>query len=296
MANKAVLSGIIAPVITPFTKEETLDETIFRREVKYLLNTGIHGISPGGSTGEGELVRDKDLLRMIEIIQEENSKKIPVVAGVIRNSTQETLDTALAAKKAGATALMVQPIRYLGGADAEGNYQFYAQISEAVGLPLIIYNAVLQSEVKPDEFVKLLEIENVVAIKQCQGNYGLQGFLEMVLACGEKGQVLSAIDEMLYTTFDLGAGGALATVLTVFPELAVEIWDAVQVGNSGHAKALQAKLYPTWTKIHGLRFQRRVKETLRQLGRPVGIAASPRGAASPAEKETIRKALQLLKE
>jgi dihydrodipicolinate synthase/N-acetylneuraminate lyase len=294
MTNKSVIKGIISPIITPFTTDETLDETIFRREAKYLLNTGIHGISPGGSTGEGELVDDKDLVRMIEIVQEENTQKIPVVAGVIRNSTRESIDTALAAKKAGATALMVQPIRYLGGADADGTYQFYDRVSDAVGLPIIVYNAVVQSEVKPDEFVKLLEIENVVGIKQCSINYGLQGFLEMVLACDGKGVVLSAIDEMLYTTFNLGGGGALATVLTVFPELAVEIWDAVQAGNHERAKALQAKLYPTWTKIHGLRFQRRVKETLRQLGRPVGIPASPRGEASLEEKETIRKALQLL--
>jgi dihydrodipicolinate synthase/N-acetylneuraminate lyase len=82
MANKSVLSGIIAPVVTPFTKEETLDEKIFRREVKYLLNTGIHGISPGGSTGEGELISDAELVRMVEIIEEENSGKLPVVAGV----------------------------------------------------------------------------------------------------------------------------------------------------------------------------------------------------------------------
>jgi dihydrodipicolinate synthase/N-acetylneuraminate lyase len=295
MANKPVLSGIIAPVITPFTKEETLDEKILRREVKYLLNTGIHGISPGGSTGEGELVSDAELVRMIEIIQEENTKKIPVVAGVIRNSTRETLQTALAVKKAGATVLMVQPIRYLGGTDIEGNYQFYDRISETIGLPIIIYNAVMLSEIIPNELAKLLEIENVVGIKQCPANYGLQGFLDMVLTCGKKGIILSAIDEMLYTTFDLGAAGALATILTVFPEIVVEMWDAFQAGNSERAKALQAKLFPVWTKIQGWRFQRRIKETLRQLGRPVGIAANPRGEASPAEKETIRKALQLLK-
>jgi dihydrodipicolinate synthase/N-acetylneuraminate lyase len=292
MAKKSVFSGIISPVVTPFTKEETLDETIFRREVKYLLSTGIHGISPGGSTGEGELVRDAELVRMVEIIQEENYRRIPVVAGVIRNSTRDAIRTAQAVKKAGATAVLIMPIHYVGGTDADGNYEFYDRISDAVGLPIIIYNANPLNEVKADSFYKILDIENVVGIKQCNG--GLPGFMDMVYTCGKKGFILSAYDDMLYTTYDLGGAGALAAILTLFPEITVEMWNAVQTGNSEYAKALQAKLYPIWKLLTGSQFERRMKEALNQLGRPVGIAASPRSAASPVEKESIRKALQQL--
>jgi dihydrodipicolinate synthase/N-acetylneuraminate lyase len=292
MAKKPVFSGIISPIVTPFTKEETLDEKIFRREAKYLLSTGIHGISPGGSTGEGELVRDEELVRMVEIIQEENSRQIPVVAGVIRNSSRDAIRTGLAVKKAGATVLLVMPIHYGGGTDANGNYEYYDRISDAVGLPIIIYNANSLNVVTTDSFYKMLDIENVVGIKQFNG--GLPAFIDMVLTCGKKGFVLSAHDDMLYTTFDVGGAGALAAILTLFPEITVEMWNAVQTGNSEHAKALQAKLYPIWKLLTGTQFERRMKEALNQLGRPVGIAASPRSAASPAEKESIRKALRAL--
>jgi dihydrodipicolinate synthase/N-acetylneuraminate lyase len=191
---------------------------------------------------------------------------------------------------------MVQPIRYVGVTDADGSYQFYDRISETVGLPIIIYNAVRENEVRPDEFAKLLEIENVVGIKQCTINYGLQGFLDMALTCGKKGLIISAVDEMLYTTFDLGAIGAICTILTLFPEITVEMWDAFQTGNFERAKALQTRLFLFWTRMIGPQFQRWEKETLRQLGRPVGIACSPRSAASPAERENIRNALQQLSE
>jgi dihydrodipicolinate synthase/N-acetylneuraminate lyase len=292
MVKKPVFSGIISPIITPFTKDETLDEKIFRREAKYLLNTGIHGISPGGSTGEGELVRDEELVRMVEIIQEENSKKIPVVAGIIRTSTRDAIRTALAVKKAGATVLMVTPIQYLGGTDPDGNYEYYDRISDAVGLPIIIYNVVPQNEIKADSFYKILDIENVIGIKQSNG--GVPGFMDMMITCGKKGLIYSASDEMLYTTFDLGAAGAIAAILTLFPEISVEIWDAVKAGNSEHAKELQAKIYPVWSMIKGPQFPRRIKEALNQVGRPVGIALSPRSQASPSEKESIRKALKQL--
>jgi dihydrodipicolinate synthase/N-acetylneuraminate lyase len=289
MSKKPVFPGIIAPVITPFTSEESLDEKVFRREVKYLLGAGVHGISPGGSTGEGELVRDAELVRMVEIIQEENSRHIPVVAGIIRTSTRDAIRAALAVKKAGATALMVTPIQYLGGADADGNYEYYDRISDAAGLPIIIYNVVPQNEIKPDSFHKMLDIANVIGIKQSNG--GVPGFMDMMITCGEKGHIYSASDEMLYTTFDLGAAGAIAAILTLFPEISVEIWDSVKAGNRDHARELQAKIYPVWSMIKGPQFPRRIKEALNQTGRPVGVAASPRLGASAAERESIRQAL-----
>jgi dihydrodipicolinate synthase/N-acetylneuraminate lyase len=292
MSKKPVFPGIIAPVITPFTSEESLDEKVFRREVKYLLGAGVHGISPGGSTGEGELVRDAELVRMVEIIQEENSRHIPVVAGIIRTSTRDAIRAALAVKKAGATALMVTPIQYLGGADADGNYEYYDRISDAAGLPIIIYNVVPQNEIKPDSFHKMLDIANVIGIKQSNG--GVPGFMDMMITCGEKGHIYSASDEMLYTTFDLGAAGAIAAILTLFPEISVEIWDSVKAGNRDHARELQAKIYPVWGMIKGPQFPRRIKEALNQTGRPVGVAASPRLGASAAERESIRQALRQL--
>jgi dihydrodipicolinate synthase/N-acetylneuraminate lyase len=292
MSKKPVFPGIIAPVITPFTSEESLDEKVFRREVKYLLGAGVHGISPGGSTGEGELVRDAELVRMVEIIQEENSRHIPVVAGIIRTSTRDAIRAALAVKKAGATALMVTPIQYLGGADADGNYEYYDRISDAAGLPIIIYNVVPQNEIKPDSFHKMLDIANVIGIKQSNG--GVPGFMDMMITCGEKGHIYSASDEMLYTTFDLGAAGAIAAILTLFPEISVEIWDSVKAGNRDHARELQAKIYPVWSMIKGPQFPRRIKESLNQTGRPVGVAASPRLGASAAERESIRQALRQL--
>jgi dihydrodipicolinate synthase/N-acetylneuraminate lyase len=292
MSQKPVFPGIITPVITPFTPEENLDETVFRREVNYLLGAGIHGISPGGSTGEGELVRDAELVRMVEIIQEENSRHIPVVAGIIRTSTRDAIRAALAVKKAGATALMVTPIQYLGGADADGNYEYYDRISDAAGLPIIIYNVVPQNEIKPDSFYKMLDIGNVIGIKQSNG--GVPGFMEMMITCGEKGHIYSASDEMLYTTFDLGAAGAIAAILTLFPEISVEIWNSVQAGERDRARELQAKIYPVWSMIKGPQFPRRIKEALNQVGRAVGVAASPRCGASAAEKESIRQALRQL--
>jgi len=135
-----IFKGIIAPVTTPFNDNDEINEEKFRKEVKYLLDCGIDGISPSGSTGEGATLSDNELIRLVEIIKEENVNKIPIVCGIIRNSTHEAIKAAKAVKGVGADAIMVTPTFYLGGTDNKGNYEFYRKLTEEVGLPIIVYN------------------------------------------------------------------------------------------------------------------------------------------------------------
>ena len=82
------LTGMIPPVVVPFDREGEIDEEAFRSEVRYLLDAGIDGISSGGSTGEGALLSDRELARCLQLIGQENTEGLPVLAGVIRNSSR----------------------------------------------------------------------------------------------------------------------------------------------------------------------------------------------------------------
>lgn len=125
--------------MSTFTADERIDADLYRREIRYLLAAGVHGISPGGSTGESAALSDGELVQMLGIIREENTKGIPVVAGVARCSTQAAITTALAAKAAGADALMVTPTFYnVLFPDEKGNEKFYRAISDGIGLPIIV--------------------------------------------------------------------------------------------------------------------------------------------------------------
>ncbi|HWS43170.1 MAG TPA: dihydrodipicolinate synthase family protein [Pseudoflavonifractor sp.] len=285
------LTGVIAPVITPWTAEGTLDEDSFRTQVRFILDAGVHGISPAGSTGEGAMVRDEERVRMLEIIREENHSRIPVVAGVIRHSTRDAVKAALEAKAAGADALMITPIQYLGGTDDDGNYRYYDEISRQVGLPIIIYNVVPQNEISPDLAARILDgVENVVGIKQARG--GICGFMAMKNRCGEKGLMYAATDEMMYTAYELGADGAIAAILGLFPALCVKLWDLNAAGEREEALRLQEMIYPIWMKIIGSQFPRRMKAALEFIGRGCGEALAPLCGASPEERREIEAAVQ----
>ena len=118
--NPERVQGVIPPIVTPFLENEEVDLQTTRREVKYLLRTGIDGIAATGSTGEGALLSDEEIQRIVEIVVEENTERIPVIGGVIRNSTRDAIKTAQIAKKAGADALPLEPALALVRAIAPG--------------------------------------------------------------------------------------------------------------------------------------------------------------------------------
>jgi len=283
------LTGVIAPVVTPWTREETLDEESFRKQARFIMDAGVHGISPAGSTGEGSAVSDEERNRMLDILREENRRGIPVVAGIIRHSTRDAVKAAEEAKAHGADALMVTPIQYLGGTDAGGNHRFYEAISNAVDLPIIVYNVVPQNEVAPDDAWRLLDIPNVIGVKQSCG--GVHAFMRMRTRCWEKGLIYAATDELMYTTYELGADGAIAAILGLFPALCVKLWDLKEKGDNHEAIRLQALIYPIWMNIAGAQFPRRLKAALDCVGRGCGEALSPLNRATEAEYAQIRAAV-----
>lgn len=295
MKKGSRFAGIIPPVVTPFNEKDQIDEKLFRREVKHLLACGVHGISPGGSTGEGAGLRDEELARLIGIMKEENTRKVPIVAGVIRTSTQAAIATARTAREAGADALMVTPVFYnVLVPDAKGNASFFRAVAEASGLPVIIYNVVPQNEISSEVFSELLDIPGVIGIKQSVG--GIMAFYDMKIQNGERGMIYSATDEMIYSTFDLGADGAISAILSLFPVLCVKMWDLVKAGKREEARKIQDSVYPLWKVVRGPQFPARMKAALKLLGRDCGLSRSPMSEVSMAQIATMKSLLANVKD
>lgn len=287
MINKNQIIGMIPPIVTPFDEKGNIDFEAIRKEIRYLLSTGIDGISSGGSTGEGVILTDEDNKEILKIIKEENINNIPVVAGIIKNSTENAIRSALVAKEAGADALLVTPVFYFG-ATLEGNYEYYNSIAEATKLPIIIYNVIPTNQITPQAMLKLSEIEQVIGIKQVD----ITNFAEMVSLCGDKINVYCARDDLLYSTYVLGAVGAISAMITVAPEQCVKQWEAFQNGDQATAMEIQSKLFHVYKAYEGRPFPGKVKEILKQLGRQVGICKSPILEPDKEEKDYIGKGLK----
>lgn len=264
------LTGMIAPMVVPFDADGDLDEAAFRKEAHHLIAHGVDGISSGGSTGEGATMSDAELRRCLEIIGEENARRVPVYAGIIRNSTREVIRAGLDAKACGADALLVTPVFYHGASEA-GNFEFYREIGEAVRLPIIIYNVVASNLISPALFARLRSIEWVIGVKQVDPVR-----LAEIAAANDGGYlVYAACDQMLLGCYTAGACGAFSAMVTIAPELCKRQWEAFRRGDQAEAMAIQKAIVPIVETYLQPPYPGKVKTLINLQGRTGGLPRRP---------------------
>ena len=291
---KKNITGIIPPVVTPFRADGSIDEVLLQKEMRICVDAGVHGLSVGGSTGEGPTLCDEELRDLIKIAKGETNENQTVVCGIMRTCTRDAVRTGTMAKEAGADAIMVTPTAYnVLVPNEEGMFDFYNTISKEVDLPIIIYNVIPQNVVTPHLFRRLLqETENVYGVKQSVG--GLPALYAMSLVEKEEGHgvTFAATDDMLFSCFMHGANGAISAVLSVFPKLCIEMYECAQSGNYTRGMEIQEKLYGPWQYIAGNQFPIRLKYALHVMGRETGYCRSPITYLPEDEKHLIERAFE----
>lgn len=284
------LHGVIPPLVTPFDIDENVDVDLLRAEVRHHLDVGVPGLCVTGSTGDGQMLSSEASVAVARAAVEETAGAVPVIAGIIRDSTAEVIRYGLALKETGVDALQVTPVHYLFQPDEATTVDYYRRIAEATGLPIVVYNVIPYALIPAPTVLRVLnEIPSVVAVKQSGGN--IHQLADLLHADPAGGTVLTAVDDLLYPAYLLGAKGAISATLTVAPELAVRQWDAVQAGDHETALAIHNKLLPVWRSIDGPNMTVRIKAALRLQGRDGGLGASPLTPVSDAEREAIATAL-----
>ncbi len=286
------ISGIIPPITTPFDAADRVDEAALRADVRYLIETaGVHGLAVGGSTGEGHTLSTDETRRLTAIAVEEAGGAVPVITGIITDSTRAAIERGRAVADLGVAALQVTPVHYLFRPDDEAMQRHFAAIAESTGLPVLIYNVVPWAYLSPPLLVRIiLEVEGVIGVKQSAGDLKL--LADLLLLLGKRGVILSAVDALLYPSFALGAHGAIAAILTAAPTLCVSLWEAVRRGDHGTALALHQRLLPIWDAINGDNLPANVKYAMELQSRPAGEVRAPMPKTSSAQAAAIRTALE----
>jgi len=284
------LQGIVPPLVTPFDADEQVDEQAMRAEVRLHLDAGVDGICVTGSTGEGASLAPDETAAVARVAVAEAASSVPVIAGIICDSTREVIRYGLAAREAGVDALQVTPVHYLWTPDPDTTVAYYRQISEAVGLPVVIYNVVPWATIAPATLARILdEVPGVIAVKQSGGD--IHALADLLRLAPAGGTVLTAVDDLLYPSFVLGAQGAIAATLTVVPQLCVRLWRAVAAGDHQLARDIHNRLLPVWRAVDGPNMPARIKAALALQGRYGGHARGPMSPVTDGQHAAIRAAL-----
>lgn len=287
------IRGIVPPMTTPFSADGAIEEAAFRAEARFLLDAGVHGLAVAGSTGEGHALSTDEVCQLTAIAVEEADGRVPVVAGIIVDSTAQAIERGRAAADAGAAALQVTPVHYLFRPDDAHMKEHFREMAEAVASPIIIYNVVPWTYLSPELLVEIMtDIPGVVGVKQSAGDLKL--FADLMATAPEGSRIMSAVDALMYPSFTLGAHGAVAAILTAAPKASVILWDAVEAGDHPAALDLHLRLLALWNAMIDDNLPAAVKAALDFQGLAGGLPRRPMPAASNSQRNGIAAALREL--
>jgi 4-hydroxy-tetrahydrodipicolinate synthase len=173
MKRRVLFRGTATALVTPFKKDGSVDETTLREFVDFQLEGGVEAVVPVGSTGEGATLSEREQASVIATVVEQVGGRIPVIAGASSNSTHKALELSMAAKEAGATAILsVAP--YYNKPTQEGIYQHFSAIADAVEMPIVVYNVPgrTASNISAETALRLTEeIPFIAGIKEASANF-----------------------------------------------------------------------------------------------------------------------------
>ncbi|MEM7059776.1 MAG: dihydrodipicolinate synthase family protein [Pseudomonadota bacterium] len=284
------LRGVIAPFTTPFGENDELDLTAIQAQVDWLVAEGVHGLAAGGSTGEGHALSREEHRDVLSETVRAAGGRVPVVAGIITNSTAETAARGRQVADLGVVALQVTPPAYLFRPDDDAMVDHFQRIHGESGLPILIYNVVQHCYLSPDLLLRIMEeVPGVAGVKQSAGDVKL--LADLLRRANSKNRIYAATDALLYLAYMMGAPGSIAAILTAAPGPSRRLWDAVEDGDHAAAKNLHEKLIPLWDAIGQDNMPSLCKYAQSLQGVPAGVARRPTSPAREAQKADVRAAL-----
>jgi len=237
-----MFKGAIVAIVTPF-KNGRIDEEALRKLIEFQIEGGTSGIVPCGTTGESATLSHEEHDRVIEITIDAAKKRVPVIAGTGSNSTAEALRLTKHAYEAGADgALIVCP--YYNKPTQEGLYQHYKAITEAVPIPIIVYNIPGRTGINlnPDILARLAEIPNIVGVKEAAGS--IKQMSDIIGLCDPGFDVLSGDDAFTLPLLALGGKGVVSVISNIAPADMANMVKAFEAGDLAKARQLHYKMIP----------------------------------------------------
>src|SRR5437870_13632851 len=283
---KLKFEGIWTPIPTPLTKHGKVDTDATRRLVDFRIAAGIDGLLPLGTSGEFALLSREERGIMVKTVADQADSRVPVVAGVSDPSIERVLQLSSDAKKAGADAVIATLPYYFTTTD-EGHYRHFKAISEAIDLPLLIYNIPewTHSFVTPETVQKLAEEKLVVGMKYTE--YNFLNLIRFLKASRNKMAIFTGSDAMAYSNLEFGGAGAIIGSASVAPTVASKIFDDYKKGDLNGARESQEKLLPVITALGVGKYPAALKEAMSLIEMPLGALKGPLEAVAVEGKRAV---------
>ena len=281
--------GVLVATALPYHADLSVDYDAYAEHVRWLVESGCHGVIPNGSLGEYQSLTDDERARVLRTAIEAAPAGSSVVPGVAAYSSLTARRWAEDAAEAGAPAVLLLPPNAYR-ADDRIVVAHYAEVAKA-GLPIVAYNNPHDTRVDltPELLARLHGEGSIVAVKEFSGDVRRIYQIDE-LAPGL--DVLVGADDVLLELGIAGAVGWVAGYPNALPEACVRAYEAARSGDLTTALALYRTLHPLLRWDSKTQFVQAIKLSMDIVGRYGGPCRPPRLALTPEHEASVRKATE----
>jgi len=285
--DKPFFSGACTALVTPFLNNKInypMLEQLLRRQ----MDAGIRSIVICGTTGEAPTLSDEEKIMLFSRAKEYVKDQCLIIAGTGSNSTDHAVRLSVVAEQAGADALLVVS-PYYNKATADGLYQHYRRIAEAVHIPIILYNVPSRTglDIPVSVYQRLSELPNIAGVKEASTD--IVKIARIRAACPADFAVWSGNDDQAVAAMALGAQGVISVLSNVAPLETHAMALAALAGDFDTAAALQTELMPLIELLFCEVNPVPVKAAMKRIGYDCGECRLPLGKLSDGNTDRLNQ-------
>lgn len=285
----ATFAGVYPALCTPFHDDGRIDFETLRTDARRLVDAGVDGLVPVGSTGESATLSHDEHIDVVETVVD--AVDIPVIAGAGSNNTAEARSLSRRAADAGADGLLlISP--YYNRPQQRGLQDHYETIADAVDIPQIVYNVPSRTgrNLDPETVIELAGHENIRGYKAAGGDLGQVSHI-VEQTRDEQFDVLSGNDGETLPILSMGGTGCISVAANVEPRRTCELVDAALDGDYDHAREVHHELGPLFRALFVETNPAPVTAAMEMRGHGNGNVRPPLAPLTPENHEQLQAVL-----
>jgi dihydrodipicolinate synthase/N-acetylneuraminate lyase len=289
------LKGIFVPNMVPLDADDRIDEAELRRYIEWLIESGIHGLYPNGSTGEFIRFTADERREIIRIVCEQARGRVPILAGAAEANVRETLRACEAYREFGARAVaIVSPFYYRLGATAV--YAYFREIALNSPIDVTLYNIpMFASPIDVATIRRLAEFPRIIGIKDSSGDIAqMLRMMDAVEPIRPDFVFLTGWEPAMVPMLAMGCQGGTFAMGGIVPEVTCKLYDLMIAGRIAEARALQMRLTGFFDLVVGSDFPEGVRAAVELRGFKLGASRQPREENQRLNRADLAGALQHL--
>jgi 4-hydroxy-tetrahydrodipicolinate synthase len=289
-----MFKGVGTALITPFTKDDSLDINSLKKIVEYQLSNNVDALVVLGTTGESPVIDYDERRKAISAVVDQAKGEVPIIVGTGSNSTKKVVENNKIAEDLKADGLLIVNPYYNKGTQ-NSLIEHYAYISEHTNLPVILYNVPSRTGMNllPETIIKIHErCKNVIAVKEASADISQIAHLMSIKP--DTLAVLSGNDDQTLPIMALGGVGVISVFSNPYPAAMKKITDAVLMSDLSSAQKFNNKYLPMMNALFCETSPAPVKYVMNKLGFCENTLRLPMNGVTSASAEFLSVQMQLM--